>query len=62
MIDPKSPIRLAVITHDIGAAMHVGAGVEVKVRLFDLPPEVCEYIRKEKLGDTTVNLGLDYWP
>lgn len=62
MIDPASPIRLAVIVTDIGAAIHVGGGVEVKVKVFDLPPEVVEYIRKVKQGDTTVHLGLDYWP
>lgn len=62
MIDPTSPIRLAVIVNDIGAAIHIGGGIEVKVKLFDLPLEVVEYIRKAKQADTTVHLGLDYQP
>lgn len=50
-------VRLAVIVSDFGAAANLGAGVETRVRVFDLPQEIVDYIASSKGEWTTVSLA-----
>jgi len=51
-------MKLAVIVSEFGAAANIGGDVERKVKLFDLPPEVVEYVAKNKDKWSTVSLAL----
>jgi hypothetical protein len=41
-------IKLAVIIHDAGMAANVGGDVETRVKIFELPAEVSDYIYNAK--------------
>lgn len=51
-------MKLAVIVSEFGAAVSVGGDVERKVKLFDLSPEIMEYVAKNKGQWTNVCLAL----
>lgn len=51
-------MKLAVIVTDARASVHIGGNAETTVRVFDLPPEVVEYIEAAKRLDyTSVSLA-----
>jgi hypothetical protein len=51
--------RLTVITSDAGMAANVGGAVATYTRTFDLPDEICEYIRSQMGTYSHVTFGLD---
>ena len=53
----EQKIRLAVIVSDFGAAANIGRDVERRVRTFDLPEEISEYIRQRKGQWTNISLA-----
>lgn len=55
-------MRLAIITSDYGAAANVGGTVETRVRTFDLPPEIIEYIKSQRGNYSHVSFGVDDSP
>jgi hypothetical protein len=55
-------IRLTVVTSDFGAAVHVGGGVEVKARTFDIPTELASYIESQLGECTSVVIAIEKEP
>jgi hypothetical protein len=41
-------MKLIVIVSDFGAAANVGGCVDTEAQIFDMPPEVADYIRKSR--------------
>lgn len=55
----KEWIRLAVVVSEFGAAANVGGEVERTVKVFDLPPEIEEYIANSRGQWSTVSLAIE---
>ena len=51
-------MKIAVIVSDATAMVHTGAELDRRVRVFDLPQEVAEYIARNKGQYETVSLAL----
>lgn len=51
-------IGIAVIVSNFGAAANIGGDVERRVRTFDLPEEISEYIRQSKGQWTNISLAI----
>lgn len=51
--------RRTVITSDAGMAVNVGGAVATYTRTFDLPAEICDYIRSQIDMYSHVTFGLD---
>jgi|JI10StandDraft_1071094.scaffolds.fasta_scaffold07502_2 hypothetical protein len=52
-------VRLAVIVTEFGAAANIGGSPETKVRTFDLPKEIADYITLNRGQWSTVVLGVE---
>ncbi|HLV16032.1 MAG TPA: hypothetical protein VKY70_01025 [Pseudomonas sp.] len=50
-------MKLVVIVSDFGAAANIGGCVETKAKVFDLPEEIADYIRKCRAEWTSVSLA-----
>lgn len=55
----KKMARLAVIVSDFGAAANIGGSVETKVRVFDVPQEIKDYIDASRGQWSTVALAVE---
>lgn len=51
-------MKIAVITSDFGAALHMGADVTREVVTFELPDDVAAYIQSQQSECTTVTLAI----
>lgn len=52
-------MKLVVIVSDFGAAANIGGCVETKAKVFDLPEEIADYIRKCHTEWTSVSLAFE---
>jgi hypothetical protein len=51
-------VKLAVIVNDSSAMIHTGADMDRTVRVFEMPPEVAEFIGKVTHSYCTVSLAI----
>jgi hypothetical protein len=52
-------VKIAVVVNDMGAALHMGADVQVTVRVFDVPDDMARYVEKANgSGESTVTFAL----
>ena len=50
-------MKLVVIVSNFGASVNVGGCVETEAKIFDLPEEIADYIRKSRTGWTSISLA-----
>jgi len=53
----EQSMKLVVIVSNFGAAANVGGCVDTEAKIFDLPEEIADYIRKSRTGWTSISLA-----